>query len=134
MRRALPLILVFIGLAGCHTYAPVKVHVYDASTMQPLKGITVQASSRSFMDPFHPKRSRAVTNDQGDAVVDVCTNYSRGGPTAILWLPDDGYLFDDPMPKSVVDLPIGPVREVRGEPYRVDVPLLPMAEYRRRYR
>lgn len=133
MRSRAALSWVFLLAAGCHTYAPVKVHAYDAVTMRPLEGVAVEASARYFMDAFHPKAGRAVTDARGDAIVSVCTNYRRGAGTAMVSVALDGYVLDYPAP-NVLAPSIAAIRDAREGPYRVEVPLLTLAEYRRRHR
>ena len=123
---------LLVSLAGCYTYAPIDVRVIDASTNRPLAGMEIAADYGRFMEFFRPKLDHALTDMNGVATLTVCTNY-KGRDTMLISLRDSPYLLDQDMPATTINVPVAGIRKASGSRYRVDLAVLSIGEYRRRY-
>jgi hypothetical protein len=124
-----------LSLSGCYTYSPLDVHIYDANTNEPVKGLQVQ-TIYPHMFEFAPNPDFVLTDAQGNARVKICTNYHDR--TASLWLPDEHYLLDEPTPAWVLFLPADNVREIKaqgdaGGQLRIQIGVLRLEDYRIKY-
>lgn len=106
----------------------------DAITREPIAGVPVQVQYRRFLELFSPKLDSSVTDAQGTAHLNACTNYSRGGRVVVFAFTNSDYVLDEPVPRSYVQVPMEEIGLQAKGPFRVDVRVISMAEYRRRYR
>src|ERR671913_44809 len=98
MRHACAVIVLLLA-AGCYSYVPAEVHVFEADTGRAMPGQTIRPIYLRNFNLFVPDMSPTSTNAEGVARLKLCTNYDQGLP--ILKLGEPGY-FGDPGPSRSV--------------------------------